>query len=151
MAGTITKGTDGVIEITGGGVPAEIPCLRSWTLNTSASFNEENTRCMKSNADGGSGVAVGWNSNILQGKGWTVEAEFFWQKDDEAAAPDIEATAVGDTVTVKLYPNDNVTGEKEFSGSAHIQSVSVPSAVGSNITQTVTLVGDGALAVADVV
>lgn len=151
MATSITKGTDGVLEITSGGTPEEVPCLRSWTLNSSSNLNTENTRCMKSNNDGGSASAIGWDTNTLQGKGWTVEMEFFWQKGDEAASTYLDPTKSGETVGVKLYPNDNVTGEKEYAGSGIITSVSVPSQVGSNITQTVSITGDGALAVAAVV
>ncbi len=151
MATSITKGTDGVLEITSGGTAAEVPCLRSWTLNSTTSINSENTRCMKSNSDGGSTSAVGWDSNTLQGKSWSVDMEFFWQKTDEGASAYVDVTNAGDTVAIKLYPNDNVTGEKEYYGNGLISTVSVPSQVGSNITQTVTITGDLTLAVATVV
>jgi len=77
--------------------------------------------------------------------------EFFWQKTDEGASTYLDPTKAGETVGVKLYPNDNASGEKEYSGSGLVASVSVPSEVGSNITQTVTITGDGALAIATVV
>ena len=77
--------------------------------------------------------------------------EFFWQKTDEGAAPYLDPTQIGNSVTAKLYPFTNVVGQKEYSGAGLIQSVSIPAQVGSNITQTVTVTGDGALAVATVV
>ena len=151
MAGTITKGTDGVLAITSGtNSVVEVPSLRSWTLQSSAQMNTENTRCMKSNSDGGSTQTGGWDSNILQGKNWQVEMEFFWQKDDEGASPYLDPTQAGNTVEVDLYPNDNTAGEKKYEGTGLVQSVSVPSQVGSNIMQTVTVVGDGALSVIDI-
>lgn len=151
MATTITKGTDGVLEITTTAGTAEVPCLRSWTLNSQAQFNTENTRCMLSNSDGGSSQAIGWDSNTVQGRSWSVDMEFFWQKTDEGAAPYLDPTQIGNSVAAKLYPFTNVAGQKEYSGSGLIQSVSIPAQVGSNITQTVTVTGDGALAVATVV
>lgn len=77
--------------------------------------------------------------------------EYFWQKTDEGASAYLDPTKAGDAVSVKLYPNDNVAGEKEYSGGGLIATVSVPSQVGSNITQTVTITGDGTLDVATVV
>lgn len=152
MAGSKTKGTDGVIAITSGANPvSEIPCLVSWELSAGADFQKESQRCMKSNGDGGSSAAVPWDTNELQGKNWRVRAEFFWQATDEGASPYLDLDQVGEEVTVELYPNDNVSGQKEYTGTGKIESVNLPSEVTTNMRVTVELVGDGAITINTVV
>ena len=55
-AGKIIRGIDGIFSLTSGATTEELPCLMSWTLESSASVTEENATCMASNDDGGSAV-----------------------------------------------------------------------------------------------
>lgn len=58
MSGEIYRGEDGLIMLRETDPPSdvgEIPCLTGWTLESSASLNERNNRCMKSNGDNGYG------------------------------------------------------------------------------------------------
>jgi hypothetical protein len=137
MAGTITKGNEGIIKLQGG---AEVPCLSSWELNTTASEQREVTRCMASNGDDNFSL---WESVVAIGRGWRLSLTFYWQKTDEAAAPSFSPERTGETIDIELLP-DGASGPS-YEGSAIIQSLSKPAEIGVNITQTVNLIGDGDL------
>jgi len=143
-AGERIKGEDGIIELAG---TDEIACLTSWSLESSANVNTLEGRCMKSNSDGGSAVAAPWDEQETTSKSWSVTAEMFWQEDATAGANlgILGPEFVGNSSTVKLYPNDSTSGQVEYSGSVIIESVGVPSEVSGRVTQSVTLRGDGAL------
>lgn len=146
--GQIIKGEDGIILLKdeSGTTIGEIPCLTSWTIEASASLSAQATRCMKSNGDGGSASAADWATQTVESKSFNISAEFNWQKDDQIpAGVALDPTKVGDKVTFELYPDDDTAGEVVYTGAARIESVSVPSEVNGNITQSATLQGDGAL------
>lgn len=146
-AGEKITGEDGIIELTTGGTAEEIPCLTSYTLETSASLSEDTTNCMLSNADGGSSTDAAWSTSSVESRSWTLSSEHMWQEDDTVGASDqIDLTAVGETVGVKLYPHTSASGKVEYAGNAIIESVSVPAEVNGKITQSVTYKGTGALA-----
>lgn len=145
-AGQIIKGIDGIIEINDGSNTEEIPCLTNWTLEASASLNEESVSCMLSNGDGGSGEGGKWNESFVEGKSFSLSSEHYWQEDQAAGTTGIiDVTDVGKSVTFKLYPNTNAAGKVEYSGSAIVESVSVPSEANGKITQSVTFKGSGQL------
>jgi uncharacterized protein YbdZ (MbtH family) len=137
MAGTITKGTDGIIRLVD--TAAEVPCLREWTLETSTTETREAAGCMVSNGDDASSL---WETVVAVGRGWQVSLTFYWQRSEEAAAPSFAPERVGEALNIELLPTNAV---RAYAGIAAIQSVSKPAEVGTNITQTVNLVGDGAL------
>jgi len=147
-AGEIIRGVDGILEITdpAGPTTEEVPCLTSWTLEASASINDEQTTCMLSNGDGGSASGGQWNEAYLEGKSFSVSSEHMWQEDQTVGTTAIlDVTDVGKSITFKLYPNTNAVGQIEYSGSAIVESVSVPSEANGKITQSVTYKGTGAL------
>ena len=137
MAGTITKGADGIIRLVD--TAAEVPCLREWTLETSTTETREAAGCMVSNGDDASSL---WETVVAVGRGWQVSLTFYWQRSEEAAAPSFAPERVGEALNIELLPTNAV---RAYAGIAAIQSVSKPAEVGTNITQTVNLVGDGAL------
>lgn len=137
MAGTITKGTDGIIRLVD--TAAEVPCLREWTLETSTTETREAAGCMVSNGDDASSL---WETVVAVGRGWQGSLTFYWQRSEEAAAPSFAPERVGEALSIELLPTNAV---RAYAGIAAIQSVSKPAEVGTNITQTVNLVGDGAL------
>lgn len=141
MATQVISGADGIIEVASN----EVPCLREWTLQTSANINTEQTKCMKSNGDGGSTSSGGWDAATLTSKAWTGEFTFFWQETDEGASPDLDLTDVGKSIAIKVYPHLSTSGKVEYSGTGIIANVSLPSNVDGNIQQTVSVTGDGAL------
>lgn len=147
MATQILTGEDGIIEVDSN----EVPCLREWTLQTTANISTQQTKCMKSNGDGGSTSSGAWEDAILTSKSWSLELTFFWQETAEGAAPSLDPIDVGKSAAVKLYPHLSTSGKVEWSGTGLISNVSVPSTVDGKITQTVSLTGNGALTRATVV
>ena len=150
--GRIIRGIDGILSLTTAtnsatpGVTEEIPCLQSWTLETSASVTEENATCMASNGDGGSDVGGAWNETWVEGRSFSLSSEHFWQSDQAAGATAIvDVDRVGEEMTFKLYPNGNATGAVVYEGKAHIESISTPSEVNGKIMQSLSYKGNGAL------
>lgn len=147
-AGTQISGEDGIINLLDLEDVAigEIPCLRSWSLEASASIAQRSVRCMKSNGDGGSDVEAAWDKNTVEGKSWSGNATFFWQENQSIPASlKLDPSNVGQKVKVELYPHDDASGKVIYSGTAIIESVSIPSEVAGDIQCEVTLRGDGAL------
>lgn len=147
-AGSVIKGEDGIIVLksSAGVLIGEVPCLTSWTLEASASLNERNNRCMKSNNDGGSGSANNWATQTLEGKSFSLDLEFFWQENQSIpGSVKLDPTNVGEKIQFELKPNNSTSGKVVYTGSAIIESVSVPSEVTGDITCSVNLVGDGEL------
>lgn len=140
-AGQVINGENGRVTVQGSDT-GEVPCLTSWILEGSASLNERNNRCMKSNDDN---AANQWSTQTLEGRGFSLELEFFWQEDEEIpASMQLDATNIGDVVDFELQPTD---GTVTYAGNAIIESVSIPSNVNGDITCSVTLQGNGALQV----
>lgn len=146
-AGQKIRGKDGIIEMTIDATTEEIPCLTGWTLDVSASLNEDSTACMLSNGDGGTDAGGEWSDSEIESKSWTLSAEFLWQKDDTVGTTGIiDATDVGASGGVKLYPDKKTgAGHREYSGNVILESVSVTSETSSTITASATFKGTGAL------
>lgn len=148
MASEIITGEDGVIMLkeVGGADIGEIPQLTNWTLSATVSISERATKVMLSNDDGGSTSGGGWVDNRVESKAWTVQATFFWQSDQAIpAAVELDPSNIGDSVDVELFPNNDTTGSRRYTGSAIIQNVNVTADVNGDITCTADLKGDGAL------
>lgn len=140
-AGTQITGVDGVIKI---GATNEIPCLKSWTFSAQSAIETVDTKCMKSNNDGGSSAAGGFAKKVAGTKSANLEASFAWQESDTVGAQgDLRTTDVGKTVAFDLYPNDTIAGKRVISGNAIIASVGIPSEVNGVIQQNVTFEVDG--------
>lgn len=138
MAGTYTKGSDGIVKIASG---AEIPCLVGWALNASATIQKAGgARCMKSNGDD---VLSGWNIISVLGRGWQGNAKFAWQATDEGASASFAPDQVGETLSLTLYPAG--VAQRAYSGEALLANVSKPATLGEHILQTVTFIGAGEL------
>ncbi len=156
-AGTQISGEDGIVNLldpSDDSVIGEVPCLVSWTLNTTADVQEISTRCMKSNSDGGSDSAVGWSKKKVQGKTWNVSLTFFYQEDQLIpGSVQLDPTMIGERVKVQLYPNDDAIGKVVYEGTAIIASGDVSGDIGSTdgVQTTVPLEGDGELTKAVVV
>lgn len=154
-AGQIITGEDGIINLkeTGGTVIGEVPCLKSFSVETSADLSENNTKCMKSNDDGGSGSDGGWKNNRVSGKSWSATLEFAHQKEatNVPGAIALDLTNVGDELTCEFFPNDKTSGDDVYSGNAIIESVSQPQEVDGDIYVTVNVKGNGALTKSQVV
>lgn len=138
MAGTITKGNEGVIRLATNG--AEVPCLREWTLTTDVTSQSEVASCMASNGDDTQSV---WARVVAVGRGWGLTLSFYWQNADEAAAPSFAVERVGEPLAIELFPDG--TSGPSYEGTALIQSVTTPASIGADIIQTITLAGDGPL------
>jgi hypothetical protein len=134
--GTISTGKDGVIEIAG---IAEIPCLTEWTLSGTPQLQENVVECMKSNGDN---VDGGWNEPEVVGKGWTVEAQFYFQKATAGASAQLDATNVGTKVAVRLEP---VAVSDDYGGDAYLTEIENLGTVDGKILHRATLVGNGLL------
>jgi len=142
-AGTKTKGEDGILKKAAGN---DVACLRSWTLESNANIATLEGRCMKSNDDGGSGVAAPWDDQVVSGKSWSVSAEMFWQVAPVGVLQlELEPIDVGNEFVMELYPNNETTGKPYWTGTVIVESVGIPSEVDGYITQSVTLRGKGAL------
>lgn len=145
-AGEIIRGIDGVVRLTSGGVTEEIPCLTSWTIEASADVNQESNTCMASNGDGGAAAGGAWANAFTDGRSFSLSTEHFWQREQTAGTTSIaDVTNVGDTVTFSVAPTGNL-GTIFYSGTAIIESVSVPSEAKGRITQSISYIGDGELA-----
>ena len=144
-AGSKIRGTDGVISVTRNGTTEEIPMLSSWTLETAASVNEDDTAVMLSNDDGGSSAPT-WTESTVSTKNWSVSAEHFWQEDDSVGTTGLyDATEVGVELDIVLFPNGRTTGSVQYAGKVFLESISTPSESSGFITQSVSLKGTGAL------
>lgn len=140
-AGATIQGEDGIIKV--GGV-SEIPMLTDWEFTATASLNTLQTRVMKSNNDGGSGAAGGFDKVSSGNKGATFSATSQWQENDAAGcAAELRTTDVGKLVTFELYPNNTGSGKRKLAGNARIASVGIASNVDGVITQTTQFSVDG--------
>jgi hypothetical protein len=137
MAGTITKGNDGVVKLNSG---EEVPSLKEWTLNTTATERRTNVSVMASNSDH---LLSGWDIVAIIGRGWRLNLVFHWQRTNEAAAPFFSAEQIGQALELTLYPAGTLI--RGYSGTASLASISKPSVVADAITQAVSLIGDGEL------
>lgn len=147
-AGSQISGEDGIINLkeVGGADIGEVPCLESWTLDASASLSERGTKCMKSNGDGGSGSAGGWQTNSVESKTWSGTLEFYYQEDALIPASErLDPTNIGDELEVELFPNDNVVGKVVYSGNARIENVSTSAEANGDVKVSVNIKGNGAL------
>ena len=144
-AGSKIRGTDGVIRVTRNGTTEEIPMLSSWTLETAANINEDDTAVMLSNDDGGSSAPT-WTDSTVSTKNWSLSAEHYWQEDDQVGSTGLyDATEVGIQLDIVLFPNGRTTGSVQYSGKVYLESVSTPSESSGFVTQSVSFKGTGSL------
>lgn len=145
-AGTKQTGRDGIIELTEGSDTEEIPCLISWTLDESVSFETDTDLCMLSNGDGGSDAAAAAPSRDLQSTDWTLSTEHYFQTAlDAGAAEMIETLAAGTSVAVKFYPSKKASGDLLYAGNAVISSNSRTADASGKIKHSLTFEANGAL------
>ncbi len=146
-AGQRIKGKDGIVQLTSGAITEEIPCLTSFTLDTSASLSAQSSNCMLSNGDGGSEADSDWETQTVESRSWSFSTEHQWQKDDAVGTTEIaDVTNVGDSVDIVAFPNKkDGPGNRKYSGKAIIESVSIPTEAGGVITQSISYTGDGPL------
>ena len=144
--GTVIRGEDGIILLkdTSGNVIGEVPCLKSFSIETGTSLNSRSTKCMRSNGDGGSGASSIWETSVIEGRNWSASLEFYWQQDDNIpAAVQLDPTNSGDVLSCEFFLNDNLAGRKVYAGKAFIETVSISTEVSGDIMCSVSLKGDG--------
>lgn len=142
------RGKGGILELTSadGTIVEELACMTSWTLDTSANVFTDDSVCMISNGDGGADSGADWDTSELNSKAFSLSAEQFFQEAvDAGASALVDVTNVGAILTFKLYPNTKDSGKVVYSGSVLLESGSVPSESTSNITQSISFKGNGAL------
>lgn len=142
------RGKGGILELTSadGLIVEELACMTSWTLDTSSNVFTDDSTCMISNGDGGADGNVSWDTVELNSKAFSLSAEQFFQEAiDAGAAALVDITNVGAKMTFKLYPNTKEVGKVVYSGAVLLETGSVPSETTSNITQSISFKGDGAL------
>lgn len=151
MNGQQYQGTDGIIRLTDEDHNvAEIPCLKSYSLEAQANFNTIPTGCMKSNGDGGTTKQGGWDKQQLDSKSWSGSAEFSWQKGEVGASKMLKPSLVGRGLSLDLFPVDDVRDAERVSGDVKVSSVSVAAEYNGIITQSVSFTGDGELKCEDI-
>ncbi|MDB6079756.1 MAG: hypothetical protein JWO82_3503 [Akkermansiaceae bacterium] len=141
-AGTTISGQDGVIKLGGA---SEVPMLTDWAFDAKSDIKTLDTRVMKSNADGGSAAAGGFDKKTLGSRGASFNFTHQWQENDAAGAMAlIRTTAVGSMLTFELYPNNTTSGKRKLAGSAYISAVGDSATVDGVVTQKVSCEVDGA-------
>lgn len=91
------------------------------------------------------GVAQGdtWAEADAGSKSWAGTIEAYYDASDTTGQG---ALTAGSSVALKLYPEGNTAGKKEYSGTAIIGAVPIRTPVDDWITITFPFTGDGALA-----
>jgi len=82
-----------------------------------------------------------YRGKIASYSNWSGTAEVNWDPDDAGQT----AVVVGTEITVNLYPEGDVTGDVEFTGSAIVTGKSVTAVYDGLVTASITLDGNGAL------
>ena len=88
-----------------------------------------------------------WKTNKATQKSWTGSISALHDRDDSTGQG---AFSIGATVTAKLYPSGDASGNVEFSGSAIVTSRNVRSSHDGLVELDLELTGTGALTEANV-
>ena len=83
-----------------------------------------------------------WVSNKPTQKSWTSSFNAFWDETDSTGQGTL---TVGAEITLNLYPEGNTSGNKYWSGSAIITSVSKSASFDGLIEASFSATGNGAL------
>lgn len=122
-----TAGNDGVVKV-GANAVAEIT---SWNIDETADVLED--------------TAMGdeWKSHKSGGiKSWSGNIEAHWDATDATGQ---EAMTIGSEVALMMYPGGDGSGNKELSGNAIIQSISISVPKDGLVSASFTVTGNGAL------
>ncbi len=78
---------------------------------------------------------------IASYKNWTASAEVHWDPDDTGQT----AVVVGTEVVLNLYPEGDVSGDVEFTGTAIVTGKTINSTFDGIVSSSLTLQGKGLL------
>ena len=121
--GAVYNGTNAIAEI------------RDWSLETTSEVADDTV------------MGDDWMTHTATQKSWTASFTAFW---DPTAASNQLALTEGASITLKLYPTGNNSGDYEWSGSATITSVSKSASFDGFVEASFSVQGNGALAEATV-
>ena len=124
------KGSEGTVKF-GTHAVAEV---RSWTINQTADTIEDTT------------MGDASRTFLASLTSWDASLEVFWDETDTSG----QATAVGSTVTLNVYPEGATTGDTYFTGSAIVTGVSVKASFDGMVEASLTVKGTGNLTTATV-
>lgn len=124
----IHKGNEGVVKVGS----ATVLNVRSFSLEESATTLETTTMTV---------TAATHVSNITS---WTASIDGLWDPDDSTGQV---ALSSGASVTVSLYMEGVASGDKYYSGSAIVNSVSRSSSYDGLVEISISVQGTGALTV----
>lgn len=110
------------------------------THSTNASLSVE-----LSTRDVTSKDSSGWTENAEGLKSWSITGEFFFAENATEGFTHVYADLDGRTTVTAMY-SSGVSGDKKYSGSAYVTSLSRSSGIDSDTeTWSITLTGAGAL------
>lgn len=121
--GAVYNGTNAIAEI------------RDWSLETTSEVADDTV------------MGDDWMTHTATQKSWTASFTAFW---DPTASSNQLALTEGASITLKLYPTGNNSGDYEWSGSATITSVSKSASFDGFVEASFSVQGNGALAEATV-
>mgnify|MGYP003333562065 FL=1 len=122
-----TAGRNGVVKI---GTTA-IGSVRSWSLDHTSDTIDVTTMSTTGN----------YREFVPSLKTWSGSISVVW---DEADAGQ-DAAVLGTEITIKVYPDDDGTGDVYYTGSAIITSVSQSASYDGLVERTINFNGTGAL------
>ena len=119
-------GKDGAVY-SGSNAVAEI---RDWSLETTSEVADDTV------------MGDEWMTHTATQKSWTASFTAFWDPTDTNGQ---QTLTEGASVTLKLYPTGNNTGDYEWSGTATITSVSKSASFDGFVEASFSAQGSGAL------
>jgi hypothetical protein len=119
-------GKDGAVY-SGSNAVAEI---KEWSLETTSEVADDTV------------MGDAWMTHTATQKSWTASFTAFWDPTDTTGQ---QTLTEGASVTLKLYPTGNNSGDYEWSGTATITSVSKSASFDGFVEASFSAQGNGAL------
>lgn len=119
-------GKDGAVY-SGSNAVAEI---RDWSLETTSEVADDTV------------MGDSWMTHTATQKSWTASFTAFWDPTDTNGQ---QTLTEGSSITLKLYPTGNNSGDYEWSGTATITSVSKSASFDGFVEASFSAQGSGAL------
>lgn len=110
--------------------------IGSNTIAEVTSFSMDQSAAVIDNTE----LADTWTTHIAGQNSWSGSVECHW---DETDTNGQVALTIGASVTLNLYPEGATTGDKYWSGTATVNSLSVSSASGSTVQASFSFTGNG--------
>jgi len=119
-------GKDGAVY-SGSNAVAEI---RDWSLETTSEVADDTV------------MGDSWMTHTATQKSWTASFTAFWDPTDTTGQ---QTLTEGSSITLKLYPTGNNSGDYEWAGTATITSVSKSASFDGFVEASFSAQGSGAL------